>query len=85
MRKIEKLMCQAVERCTNWMMDNTTVVRTSENKMAVYLFQNHIADVDMCGSVIINYDTLAKWPTRTTKSRIKALKTYFGEVNNATN
>lgn len=85
MRKIEKKMCYAVENCINWTEDNTTVTRTSDNKMAVYLFRNHIADVDMCGSVIINYDTLAKWPTRTTKSRLNALKIYFGSVNNATN
>jgi hypothetical protein len=47
------------------------------NCMGVYLWGNHVADVTASGKVLVNFDTYSKWPTRTTKSRINALTTYF--------
>jgi len=73
MRVIEVEMVQAVRALKNWSKDNTRVeVQGCEAR--VYLFENHIADV-VDGEVITNMQTLAKWPTRTTKSRLRALQT----------
>lgn len=77
MRKIEQQMCSAVSACRTWAMDNTSVKPTANNCMGVYLWGNHVADVTASGKVLVNFDTYSKWPTRTTKSRINALTTYF--------
>ena len=74
MRVIEKEMVQAVRAQKNWSKDNTRVRVEKDKFVAVYLFENHIADV-VDGKVMVNVYTLAKWPTRTTKSRLKALQT----------
>jgi hypothetical protein len=72
MRVIEVEMVQAVRALKNWSKDNTRV-KVQGNEARVYLFENHIADV-VDGVLAINESTLARWPTRTTKSRIKALR-----------
>jgi hypothetical protein len=77
MRKIEERMCGAVANCLTWEMDNTSVKPTMHNCMGVYLWGNHVADVTASGKVLVNFATYSKWPTRTTKSRINALTTYF--------
>ena len=70
MRKIEKEMLQAINWGNNWAKDNTQVVHI--NGIAqVYLHGHHIASV--YGDVEVNKDTLRKWPTVTTKSRLRAL------------
>ena len=74
MRVIEVEMVQAVRALKNWSKDNTRVRVEKDKFVAVYLFENHIADV-VDGEVVTNLQTLAKWPTRTTKSRLKALQT----------
>lgn len=71
MRVIEVEMVQAVRALKNWSKDNTRV-EVQGNEARVYLFENHIADV-VDGVLAINEATLAKWPTRTTKSRLRAL------------
>lgn len=73
MRVIEVEMVQAVRALKNWSKDNTRV-EVQGNEARVYLFENHIADV-VDGVLAINEATLAKWPTRTTKSRLRALQT----------
>lgn len=73
MRVIEVEMVQAIRALKNWSKDNTRV-EVQGNEARVYLFENHIADV-VDGVLAINEATLAKWPTRTTKSRLRALQT----------
>lgn len=73
MRVIEVEMVQAVRALKNWSKDNTRV-EVQGNEARVYLWNNHIADV-VDGVVAINEATLARWPTRTTKSRLRALQT----------
>ena len=73
MRVIEVEMVQAVRAQKNWSKDNTRV-EVQGNEARVYLFENHIADV-VDGVLAINEATLARWPTRTTKSRLRALQT----------
>lgn len=73
MRVIEVEMVQAVRALKNWSKDNTRV-EVQGNEARVYLWNNHIADV-VDGVLAINEATLARWPTRTTKSRLRALQT----------
>lgn len=73
MRVIEVEMVQAIRALKNWSKDNTQVA-VRDGVASVYLFGNHIADV-MGREVAVNQTTLAKWPTRTTKSRLRALQT----------
>jgi hypothetical protein len=86
MRKIEQLMINAINNKTNWKLDNTEVVylpavdttmhaRIEHSK--VYLHGNHIAtinhDAPHKGLVTANPMTLSRWPSPTTKSRLRAL------------
>lgn len=71
MRKIEENMLQAVKSRTNWKQANTEVV-VKGNYAEVLLHGNKIATI-VGGDVVIDYDTLEAWPTRTTKSRLRAL------------
>jgi len=74
MRAIEKQMCEAVKERRTWGLDNTRVQNMDGINVAVYLFGNHIADVNtITNEVKVNERTLATWPTRTTKSRLRAL------------
>ena len=72
MRVIEKEMVQAVKAQKDWRKANTRVRVERDGLVEVYLWNNHIADV-VDGKVMVNVYTLAKWPTRTTKSRLRAL------------
>lgn len=76
MRKIERQMMQAIADRKNFRCDNTTVRIAEEGTLAsIYLHGNHIASVDLyAGSVFVNKTTLARWPTPTTKSRLRALR-----------
>ena len=70
MRKIEKEMIQALKGKRYWKKDNTMV----HSYGAVYLHDNHIADVDPnTGELKVNLYTLRKWPSMTTRSRLRAL------------
>lgn len=73
MRVIEVEMVQAIRALKNWSKDNTRV-EVQGNEVRVYLWNNHIADV-VDGVLAVNEETLARWPTRTTKSRLRALQT----------
>jgi hypothetical protein len=77
MRKIETEMCKAIVDRRDWSKDNTRVHFTCTGLGRVYLHGNHIADAtrNYYGSIVItpNHETLADWPTPTTKSRLRAL------------
>ena len=78
MRKIEVEMLAAVRSCQPWQSGNTCVapIPASESGTPaahVYLHGNHIATVSAGGYVQVNRDTLKRWPTSTTVSRLRAL------------
>ena len=78
MCKIENEMLAAVRGFRNRSSGNTAVVRhRSQDGSAVvarvYLHGNHIADVPVGGPVTVNVETLRRWPTNTTISRLRAL------------
>ena len=76
MRLIEKEMLWAIQAREDWRKDNTEVCVSKVNDrtiISVFLHGNHIANVRVNGEVIPNRDTLAQWPTPTTKSRLRAL------------
>ena len=72
MRKIEKFMLAAIEHHVPWSMNNTQV-SIDANTAHIFLFGKHIASVVKGGTPIVNLDTLRKYPTTTTKSRLRAL------------
>ena len=74
MRKIEKEMNTAIRHHENWSKANTTVYIMPDSLRArVHLHGHHIATVSTDGTVEVNLETLANWPTNTTKSRLRAL------------
>jgi hypothetical protein len=75
MRKIEKEMINAIRSHKNFGSANTRVRIAGNGDMAaVYLHGNHIASVDYpTGFLCVNKETLARWPSPTTKSRLRAL------------
>lgn len=82
MRKIEKMMLNAVLAKKDFTNSNTAVffVSASESgnpngsRSEVFLHGNHIADYwHESGSLEVNERTLAQWATVTTKSRLRAL------------
>ena len=76
MRKIEKLMVDAVNTKKAFSLANTTVsIHTDPrgiNIPNVYLHGNHIATIEN-GVLVVNRYTLKQWPSNTTKSRLRAL------------
>ena len=74
MRKIETEMNRAITQGYNWSSANTKVhVEPTNGWRYVYLHGHHIATVDTDNEVDPNLETLADWPTNTTKSRLRAL------------
>jgi hypothetical protein len=77
MRKIEKAMCAAIGNKQSFSLDNTRVeyINDANGETAeVYLFNNHIGTyVYKQVKFYVNGTTFAKWPTVTTKSRLRAL------------
>lgn len=69
MRKIEQRMVEAINAHDFWKEGNTMVHPSGD----VYLHGNHIAHV-VDGAAEVNTYTLARWPTNTTLSRLRALK-----------
>lgn len=74
MRKIEKDMISAIMNGRNWSNSNT-MVAIVDGDANVYLHGHHIATVKGCLplELEVNRETLANWPTVTTKSRLRAL------------
>jgi hypothetical protein len=82
MRKIEKLMIAAINSRRDWHLDNTAVyiVPASEtgnphgDRAEIKLHNNHIATFwYKAGELDVITGTLCRWPTPTTKSRLRAL------------
>lgn len=73
MRKIEQQMTTAINSRKGWSGGNTTVI-AGDGYSSITLHGNHIATVYHNGAgTVVREDTLAKWPTRTTISRLRAL------------
>jgi hypothetical protein len=84
MRKIEQQMLTAIHNKTEkWISDNTAVFYISANESGnpfgsrseIYLHGNLIAEYwhDEKAPLAVNRNTLARWSTNTTKSRLRAL------------
>jgi hypothetical protein len=76
MRKLEKLMVQMVQGKNTGHCGSNTVVKYDNvlNTSCVRLHSNHIATYDHTNAILlVNRETLAKYPTNTTKSRLRAL------------
>jgi hypothetical protein len=74
MRKIEKLMNDAIHTQKRWSLQNTIVSPIDDTNVAVYLHGHEIAIVNTYnGFTMTNIDTLRRYPTNTTKSRLRAL------------
>lgn len=72
MRKIEALMLQALKSGQSWSQDNTSVYPDG----SVYLHGNRIAHREQTNTgseLVVDLDTLRRWPTNTTRSRLRAL------------
>jgi hypothetical protein len=76
MRLIEKQMIAAIGARKAWRNNNTSVSLHVDARgflvPNVFLHNNHIATVEN-GVLKVNTYTLSKWPTPTTKSRLRAL------------
>jgi hypothetical protein len=74
MRKIEQQMKDAIHHHVRWSLDNTIVSPLDDITVAVYLHGHEIALINQRnGFVMTNVDTLRRYPTNTTKSRLRAL------------
>ena len=71
MRKIEQQMVGAIKSNISFSSGNTQV-NIDANTAHVFLHGNHIASV-VNDNVMVNIDTLRRYPTPTTKSRLRAL------------
>lgn len=72
MRKIEKKMIEAIEQRKPFASGNT-LVTIDFNTAHVFLHGNHIASITPAGNTLVNIETLKRYPTVTTKSRLRAL------------
>src|SRR5690606_17778984 len=86
MRKIEKLMINAINSDKVFSLDNTIVTMHSianGYKFKVFLHGNHIANVYRSNSFDVSRIefSFAGWPTPTTKSRINALFSLMPSIN----
>jgi len=90
MREIERKMLKAIEDKRDWSLSNTRVEYQHEpahkgnfvgTHARVYLHGHHIANFWQHGGVEVNTDTLRRWPTVTTKSRLRALGAKLTQKN----
>ena len=73
MRKIEQMMCKAVQSSKDWKSANTEVVSSQDGLSTVYLHGNKIAEVG--DDFLTIFD--GGYQSVTTKSRLNALITEF--------
>lgn len=75
MRVIEKAMVDAINAKKNMQRDNTRVVYYPDtNTSGVFLYGHHIGTfMHITGTFRPDIETLERWPTPTTKSRLRAL------------
>jgi len=69
MRKIERLMNEAITNALNWKLDNTEVKTDSANISRVYLYGYHIATIGEGWVQLFD----GEHQTATTKSRLNAI------------
>ena len=75
MRKIERLMNDAISKCIDWKNDNTEVIYSPERDANyVFLHGNHIATIGDTWLQMFN----CGWKTMTTKSRLNAILSEHG-------
>lgn len=81
-RKIEQRMVEAALDCRTWRESNTQVVASTHEVHGmpvarIYLFEKHIANLVQVRhdewQLQVMRDTLERWPTNTTISRLRAL------------
>ena len=72
MKTIEQNMLRAIDARKNWKSGNTRVCVTDDGQIQILLHGNEIAS-GYDGKLYLNRYTLARWPTVTTKSRLRAL------------
>lgn len=76
MRKIEQQMLKAVKDRRNWRSGNTAVqasIGQDGRVLRVLLHGNLIAVIGKSDKVYPHTRTIQRWPTPTTKSRLRAL------------
>lgn len=76
MKKIEQAMFNAVVNRISWQKDNTQVTIDEKGRPTVFLHGNRIAyppEDTPEKRLRIDLETLDRWPTRTTLSRLRAL------------
>lgn len=78
MRKIEQQMLNAIAALRSGTTDKgwsnaNTIVTNAGDRAKVFLHGNHIADVFYNGVLEANIPTLCRWPSMTTRSRLRAL------------
>lgn len=75
MRKIELQLIEAIKAKSNFNKDNTfTTYCPVTNTTAVFLHGNHIGTyMHLYDGFRPDINTLKRWPTNTTKSRLRAL------------
>ena len=76
MRTIETKMLEAIINKTDWQLDNTSVKYDAQTDTSrVHLFYNHICSYPHRKDKAprVNKTVFAKYPTRTTVSRLRAL------------
>ncbi len=67
-------MNQAIHSQKRWSLQNTIVSPIDDTNVAIYLHGHEIAIVNTYnGFTMTNIDTLRRYPTNTTKSRLRAL------------
>lgn len=90
MRKIEQQMLAALKARKDFNLANTSVyfIGASESgnphgsRSEVFLHGNHIADYwHHTGTLEVDTRTLARWPSNTTKSRLRALGAHVTTKN----
>lgn len=86
MRKIEKQMLEAITARKDWTLNNTGVFIVDVGnphgpRAEIYLHGNHIADYWYNDDALhVDDRTFARWPSVTTKSRLRALRTLGARV-----
>jgi len=76
MRKIEQQMLEAIKAKKTWSHNNTAVIYDKVcNKSYVFLHGNQLGWYNHAKCDFVMWrPTYEKWPTRTTKSRLRALE-----------
>lgn len=67
-------MLHAIDNRKRWQSGNTLVIPLDDANLGVFLHMNNIADINaLTGVVTVHISMLRRYPTNTTKSRLRAL------------